>query len=219
MPCRRPALQFQTEGPVSVHLVNHHHGQPDSLVYRLPAALKLGVALVIIVATVLAPIQWLAWFIGVAVLLVLAAGLSRLPLFFLFRRLLVLSPFVLGVVLVNVFQPAGRDRWLAVAIKSVFCLLTVILVSNTTPFSQILRVLKSIRVPALLITTLALMHRYLFVLMDESERMRRARASRTFTRGRRFHWNTLATVVGQLFIRASERAERIYDAMCARGWK
>ena len=219
MPCRRPALQFQTEGSVSVHLVNHHHGQPDSLVYRLPAALKLGVALVIIVATVLVPIQWRAWFIGVAMLLVLTAGLSRLPLFFLFRRLLVLSPFVLGVVLVNAFQPAGRDRWLAVAIKSVLCLLTVILVSNTTPFSQILRVLKSIRVPALLITTLALMHRYLFVLMDESERMRRARASRTFTRGRRFHWNTLATVVGQLFIRASERAERIYDAMCARGWK
>jgi cobalt/nickel transport system permease protein len=204
---------------VSVHLVNHHHGQPDSLVYRLPAALKLGVALVIIVATVLAPIQWRAWFVGVAVLLVLTAGLSRLPLFFLFRRLLVLSPFVLGVVLVNAFQPAGRDRWLAVAVKSVLCLLTVILVSNTTPFSQILRVLKSIRVPALLITTLALMHRYLFVLMDESERMRRARASRTFTRGRRFHWTTLATVVGQLFIRASERAERIYDAMCARSWK
>ena len=219
MPCRRPALQFQTEGPVSVHLVNHHHGQPDSLVYRLPAALKLGVALVIIVATVLVPIQWQAWFIGVAGLLILTAGMSRLPLFFLFRRLLVLSPFVLGVVLVNAFQPAGRDRWLAVAVKSVLCLLTVILVSNTTPFSQILRVLKSIRVPALLITTLALMHRYLFVLMDESERMRRARASRTFTRGRRFHWNTLATVVGQLFIRASERAERIYDAMCARGWK
>ena len=209
----------QTEGSVSVHLVNHHHGQPDSLVHRLPAALKLGVALVIIVATVLAPIQWQAWFIGVAMLLVLTAGLSQLPLFFLFRRLLMLSPFVLGVVLVNAFQPAGRDRWLAVAVKSVLCLLTVILVSNTTPFSQILRVLKSIRVPALLITTLALMHRYLFVLVDESERMRRARASRTFTRGRRFHWNTLATVVGQLFIRASERAERIYDAMCARGWK
>ena len=71
----------------------------------------------------------------------------------------------------------------------------------------------------MLITTIALMHRYLFVLVDESERMRRARASRTFTRGRRFHWHTLATVVGQLFIRASERAERIYDAMCARGWK
>jgi len=63
------------------------------------------------------------------------------------------------------------------------------------------------------------MHRYLFVLMDESERMHRARASRTFTHTRRFQWHTLATVVAQLFIRASERAERIYDAMCARGWK
>jgi cobalt/nickel transport system permease protein len=204
---------------VSVHLVNHHHGRPDSPVHRLSAALKLGLALVIIVVTVLAPVQWRAWFIGVAVLLVLTAWLSQLPLLFLFRRLLVLSPFVLGVVLVNAFQSAGCANWLVVAVKSVLCLLTVILVSNTTPFSQILRVLKSIRVPALLITTLALMHRYLFVLMDESERMRRARASRTFTRGRRFHWNTLATVVGQLFIRASERAERIYDAMCARGWK
>ncbi len=187
--------------------------------HRLPAAPKLGLALVIIVTTVLAPVQWQAWFIGVAVLLVLMAWLSQLPLFFLFRRVLMLSPFVLGVVLVNAFQPVGRANWLGVAFKSVLCLLTVILVSNTTAFSQILRVLKSIRVPALLITTLALMHRYLFVLMDEAERMRRARAARTFTRGRRFHWNTLATVVGQLFIRASERAERIYDAMCARGWK
>ncbi len=204
---------------MSAHWVNHHHGQPDRPVHRLSAALKLGVALVIIVTTVLAPIQWRAWFIGVAVLLVLTAWLGRLPLFFLFRRLLVLSPFVLGVVLVNAFQPAGRTNWLALAAKSVLCLLTVILVSNTTPFSQILRVLKSMRVPALLITTIALMHRYLFVLMDEAERMRRARASRTFTHGRRFHWRTLATVVGQLFIRASERAERIYDAMCARGWK
>jgi cobalt/nickel transport system permease protein len=204
---------------VSVHLVNHHHGQPDSPVHRLSAALKLGVALVIIVVTVLAPIQWRIWFIGVAGFLILTIWLSRLPLVFFFGRLLVLSPFVLGVVLVNAFQPAGRVNWLGVAAKSVLCLLTVILVSNTTPFSQILRVLKSIRVPALLITTIALMHRYLFVLMDESERMRRARASRTFTHGRRFHWHMLATVVGQLFIRASERAERIYDAMCARGWK
>ncbi len=187
--------------------------------HRLPSALKLGVALVIIVVTVLAPIHWRAWFIGVAGLLVLTALLSQLPLFFLFRRLLVLSPFVLGVVLVNACQPAGRAYWLGVVSKSVLCLLTVILVSNTTPFSQILRVLRSIRVPALLITTIALMHRYLFVLMDEAERMRRARASRTFTRGRKFRWHTLATVVGQLFIRASERAERIYDAMCARGWK
>jgi cobalt/nickel transport system permease protein len=151
--------------------------------------------------------------------LALAAACSGLPPGFLLKRLLMLSPFVFSVAAVNALQPAGRANWLAVAVKSACCLLTVILVSNTTPFSKILRVLQRVRVPGLLVTTIALMHRYLFVLADEAERMRRARLSRTFRRERRFRWQMLATVVGQLFVRASERAERIYDAMCARGWK
>lgn len=95
----------------------------------------------------------------------------------------------------------------------------MVLVSNTTAFSEMLGVLRRVRVPSLLITTLALMHRYLFVLVDETGRMQRARASRTFARGHRARWQTLATVLSQLFVRASERAERIYAAMCARGWK
>ncbi len=204
---------------MSANWLGHHHSHLDSPMHRLPAGLKLGVALAIIAGTVLAPLHWTGWFAGVIVLLSIAVALSRLSPLFLLKRLLVLSPFVLGVALVNAIQPAGRTHWIGVAVKSALCLLTVVLVSNTTPFNQTLRVLKSARVPGLLITTIALMHRYLFVLADEAGRMRRARASRTFTRGRRFHWNTLATVVGQLFIRASERAERIYDAMCARGWK
>ena len=144
---------------------------------------------------------------------------SGIPVGFLVKRLLVLSPFVLGVALVNALAPSGRAHWLGVAAKSALCLTLVLLVSNTTPFTGVLAVLKRVHVPGLLVTTMALMHRYLFVLVDEAERMRRARASRTFTRGHRMQWRTRATVVGQLFIRASERAERIYDAMIARGWK
>jgi cobalt/nickel transport system permease protein len=172
-----------------------------------------------IVGTVLAPWQWRAWFIGALMLLLLAALLSRIAIWFLVRRLLLLSPFVLGVVAVNALQATGHARWLALAARSGICLFTVVLLANTTPFGKILGALRGARVPALLITTLALMHRYLFVLLDESERMRRARASRTFQRQRRVRWHVLATVVGQLFVRASERAERIYAAMCARGWK
>lgn len=204
---------------MSTNLLGHHHHRLDSPVHRMPAALKLGVGLVIIVGTVLLPLERRIWFGGVAVLLIMATALGRVAPWFLLKRLLLLSPFVLGVALMDAFQPAVRGGWIAVALKSVTCLFTVLLVSNTTPFNHILRVLRTVRVPALLITTIALMHRYLFVLVEESERMRRARASRTFTRRRRVRWQTLATVVGQLFIRASERAERIYDAMCARGWK
>lgn len=200
-------------------LLGHHHSHSESPIHRMPAIVKLGLAFGIIIVTVLMPIEQSGWFLGVGVLLVATALLSRLPVLFLAKRILVLSPFVLGVAVLNAFEPSARGTWVGVAVKSMLCLFTVILVSNTTPFREILRVLKIVHVPGLLITTIALMHRYLFVLADEAERMRRARASRTFARGRRFQWRALASVVGQLFVRASERAERIYDAMCARGWK
>jgi cobalt/nickel transport system permease protein len=199
--------------------IGHYHGRRESPVSRLPAAVKLGVALAMIVGTVLAPPTAVGWFIGMGLVLAVAVALSRLPLLFLLKRLAWLSPFILSVALVNALQPAARGSWLTVAVKSTICLLTIIVVSNTTPFSGILHVLKRVHVPGLLITTIALMHRYLFVLVEEAERMRRARASRTFTHDRRARWQALSTVVGQLFVRASERAERIYDAMCARGWK
>ena len=199
--------------------IGHYHGRRESTVSRLPAADKLGVALIMIDGTVLAPPRAVGWFFAMTVMLVLAVVLGRLPLLFLLKRLAWLSPFILSVALVNALQPAARGSWRVVAAKSTICLLTIIVVSNTTPFSRILRVLKAVRVPGLLITTVALMHRYLFVLVEEAERMRRARASRTFTRRHRARWHNLSTVVGQLFVRASERAEHIYDAMCARGWK
>jgi len=202
-----------------MNLLGQQPAQRQSPIHRLPAGLKLGVALALILGTVLMPTARVAWLAGVAAFLVLVALLSRISLWFLLQRLLMLSPFVVSVALANTFQPAARTSWREVAARGVLCLATVILVSNTTPFSEMLRVLRQMRVPALLITTLALMFRYLFVLVDETQRMRRARASRTFARGRGVAWRTLATVAGQLFIRASERAERIYDAMCARGWK
>ena len=199
--------------------LGHHHGHHHSPVHRLPAAGKLVGAVMMIAGTVLAPWEWRAWFIGMAVLLLVAMVLSQIAIWFVIRRLLLLSPFVLGVIVVNALHARGHGNWLALAARSGLCLFTVVLLANTTPFGKILGVLRIARVPALLVTTLALMHRYLFVLLDESERMLRARASRTFQRQRRVRWRVLGTLVGQLFVRASERAERIYSAMCARGWK
>ncbi len=199
--------------------LGHQHGQHDSPVHRLPAAAKLWAALAIIVGTVLVPWGWHAWFVAVAALLLLASWSSRIAMGFLVRRLVLLSPFVLGVVVVNALQGSVHASWVALAARSGICLFTVVLLANTTPFGKVLAALRSAHVPALLVTTLALMHRYLFVLLDESERMRRARASRTFQRQRRVRWRLLGTLVGLLFVRASERAERIWAAMCARGWK
>jgi cobalt/nickel transport system permease protein len=117
------------------------------------------------------------------------------------------------------FQDNGLKLFLLLLARCTICLFTMTLLSQTTPFADILHILRKIHVPALLITTLTLMHRYLFVLADESARMRRARNCRTFTPQKKFAWKTLSTVIIQLFLRATERAQRIYDAMRARGWK
>lgn len=201
------------------HRLEPYPGLRNTVIHRTPAEFKLGAGLVVITLTVMLPAAANVWLGCAAGLLVLGVGLSRVPPLFLLQRLLLLAPFVLGVTLVNAFQPAYRAHWPWLVARSVLCLLTVILVSNTTPFSEVLRVLRRLRVPDLLITTMALMHRYLFVLAEETARMSRARASRTFNARRRWQWPVFATVAGQLFIRASERAERIYAAMCARGMK
>jgi cobalt/nickel transport system permease protein len=191
----------------------------DSPVHRLSAGLKLLVVLVVLLLLIWVPIQYWPFYLGWALCLLLVAGLSKIPPWFLIRRLLILEPLVLGVAVLAWFQPHGGFIFCRILVKSTLCLFTLVLLSNTTSFSQIIRILQKIRVPSLLVSTLALMYRYLFVLVDEAERMKRARASRTFTRQRSLQWKSLGAIVGQLFVRSTERAERIYAAMCSRGWK
>lgn len=188
-----------------------------TFVYAIPAGWKLCGALALVVATTLAgPGQgrWL-WIEG-AFLFVYAAFSLATP-WVLAKRFLMLAPFLCCVLLAAYLRPGGLD-WRLVAAKSVLCLSTLMLLAATTPFGETLRFLKLVRTPALLVTTMALMGRYLFVLSDEMVRMRRARTSRTFVRSRRLTWKALSTVGARLFVRASERADRIYDAMCSRGW-
>jgi cobalt/nickel transport system permease protein len=191
----------------------------NSPVHRLGPPVKLAGAFALVLAIVLTPLS-VAWFFAILTAFLLAvAGLARLPWKFLLWRLLLLEPLVAGISLMSLFQPGGTHVFMALAIKSTLCLATMILLSSTTPFAELLRVMRRLGVPWLLVTTLALMYRYLFVLVNEAERMHRARASRTFTRQRFQLWRSLGTLLGQLFVRTSERAERIYAAMCARGWK
>lgn len=191
----------------------------NSPVQRLPSGLKLVAALTFLLAVILLPAAWIGGFAFIALSLLGLAALSRIPPGFLAGRLLMLEPFVLGIAILSLFQPGGGKIFLLLLVRSTLCLFTVILLANTTPFADILRVLKRCRMPLLLVTTLALLYRYLFVLIDELERMQRARAARTFRSSRWKTWQFLAAIAGQLFVRSAERAERIYAAMCARGWK
>jgi len=203
---------------MSLRLPGAGHPHPETAVHRAPAELKLAVALGLILTTLLVFPTEPRWFLGVAVFLAAVAAIGRVPPSYLAGRLLLLAPFVLGVVAVNALGATDREPWFWLAARSSLSLVVLTLVACTTPFGEVLRVLGRLRVPALFVTTLALMHRYLFVLGAEMQRMGRARASRTFGR-RRWTWPVVATVAAQLFVRTSRRAERIYASMCARGFR
>lgn len=195
----------------------YQHG--SSAIHRLPAGVKLAAALGCIVLVVLLPRG--AWWAYAAIGAGLAGigAIARANGRAMLVRLLLLEPFVIGIALLALLRPGGVPLFLAMLTKSTLCLACMIVLTTTTRFSDLLAVLWRVRMPALLVTTLALMHRYLFVLLEELERLQRARRSRTFVAGRVSAWRNSAQVAGQLFVRASERSERVYLAMCARGWK
>ena len=134
-------------------------------------------------------------------------------------RLLLLEPFALGVALLALFQPGGLGIFADTVARSTLCLLAMVLLTATPRVSEVLSVLLRLKVPRLLVTTIAFAYRYLFVVFDEMGRLRPARRSRTFLPRRRAAWASSATIAGRLFVRASERAERVALAMAARGWK
>ncbi len=189
------------------------------LLHRLPARLKLIAAVLLITATALLPRQPDSLYFLPAGLLLLLWPLARMPVGYTLRRLAVIEFFILGIALLSLLRPSAAPVFFAALLKSNLCVLTMLLLTWTTPFQDILQELRRFRLPVVMLNTLALMYRYLPVLADEARRMQRARASRTFSRRRHLAWHNLSTIIGQLFIRSADRAERIYLAMCARGWK
>jgi cobalt/nickel transport system permease protein len=190
-----------------------------SVIHRLPALVKISIAIAAVVTIVLLPRAAGRAYLAAAIALLAVAATSRVSLAALGRRLLIVEPFALGIALLALFQRNGAWIALTLLARSTLCLGCMVLLTSTTRFVDLLRALRRVRVPALLVTTLALMHRYLFLLFEEMARLRRARRSRSFSGGRGHAWRISATIAAQLFVRTSGRAERIYLAMAARGWK
>ena len=201
------------------HSFLDRYSRLESPIHSASVSVKLISLVLLLVAIVIIPGSLPAAFAAVSILLLVVAVISRIPFLFLVRWMLLMELFVVGVAILSLLQPNGVSVFTTLVVRSTLCLFAVVLFSNTTPFSELLALLRHWRTPVLLISLLALMYRYLFVLVDELERMQRARKSRTFTGNRAVAWRSLATVVSQLFVRSTERAERIYAAMCARGWQ
>jgi cobalt/nickel transport system permease protein len=180
-------------------------------------SLRLGASLALILGVGALPVKHALWGLWALPLLLSGALLAKLELRALLVRLAVALPFVLGVASLSLFGHAGFERFLALLVKCSVSILTLQLLTHTTPISDLLLALRRAHVPLVLCSTISLLHRYLFVLADESKRMRRARAGRTLRSSRLALWSALGTSIGLLFVRTVARAERVQAAMRARG--
>lgn len=202
------------------HSFSDEFAHLDSLLSRLPVRFKIISCLTLVILIALTPISIKYAFVSYGLFILFLIFSSRIPLLFFLKRLLTVLPFVfLVAVSVPFIQKDGWIVFISCLVKAVLIILSLILLIQTTRFNHLLDALANLKAPGLIIKLLSFMYRYLFILEDEVLRKKRALDARGM--GRR-DWRMIkstANMLGSLFIHTYERAERIYLAMCARGYK
>jgi len=207
----------------------------DSAIHRLDSRIKFLVVLVFTAVVVSLPRSSLSilacYAIGPFTVLVWAG----IPLKFVFKQILLVSPFVLVLALscplydrtpvavsFGPFSWQSSLGWLRCFVilgKFIVTMLALIGLVSTTRFSDLLAGLQKLGLPKLLIIQLGFLYRYIFVLIDRAHHILRARAGRKLRNlGFKTELKIAASMLGSLFIRSIETAEHISIAMQARGF-
>lgn len=214
----------------------HHHyidrfAYGDSPIHRLDPRAKI-IAVVIYSAVLISVSKYtipsLAYVIFPFVLLVWGG----IPLRFAIKHTLMVSPFVFCLVALSpIFDRTPivisetltiRGGWLTAAsvmVRFVFGMAALIALASTTRFPELLKGLEKLGLPRLLVTQLRFLYRYLFLLIDQAMHLRQARLARDAGHGPlALRWQSSAGLLGVLFLRTLEQAERTHMAMIARGY-
>jgi len=219
------------------HSFLDQYSDRDSFIHRLDPRTKFITTLLLIVGVVLTPPnRWSAFALYFALIATLLL-LSKVPIFYVLKRSLVIMPFVLMIAIFIPFFKEGEvagsyNIWLwqvsvtysglqvltNIVIKAWLSIVSLILLTSTTKMTGLLKGLEQLRMPKVMVMILSFMYRYLFVLFDEVMRMKQARDSRNFGGKRLWQIRTIGNMIGTLFIRSYERGERVYAAMVARGF-
>ncbi len=203
---------------------------------RDPRAKLIGFLAAILAASLTGSIAGLA-LLYVAALA--AARASRVPFGFFVKRVWLGIPFFAGIVVIPaIFMVPGArvfdlalgpvhlaPSWnglaaagLLVSRVGVSVSLAVLLVL-TTPWADILKSLRALRVPQVFVLVLSMTYRYIFLFLHTANGMLLARKSRVVGRtsgGEQRRWIT--GTMGNLMSRAFKMSNDVYAAMLARGF-
>ena len=210
----------------------------ESFVHKLDPRMKLIAFFLLLLSIVLHDVLYPRLFIIYAAMISVLLFISRIPLSFILRKarsislisVLIALPlpfFTAGEKLFSVSLPGGfalsisrpgMVLFLNVLGKSFLSILLLILLFNSTKFPDLMKAFEKLKVPAVMVLIVNFFYRYIFVLIDDMERMLVAMKSRGPRMGKFALFKTLGAILGNLFLRSFERAERVYMAMQARNF-
>ncbi|MEJ2502514.1 MAG: cobalt ECF transporter T component CbiQ [Gemmatimonadota bacterium] len=214
----------------------HHLDQfarVDSPITRRSPTVRLLATLIVAVGAALLPLGAWPQLAALAALVAALAALARIrPGPFLARLLPPLGFVGLVSIALLVLAPgrtvatlgplhvtdAGLLRFGSATGRAAVALGAAVILVSTTPFSDLVRALRALRLPSAVTTSLGLAYRYVYILNDEVDRLRRAARSRNAGAGavtRRRLYTGLAAAALQ---RSYARSERVYQAMLSRGY-
>ena len=205
-------------------------GQGESPVHRLDARAKLLATAAFVVAVASFPKYEVAALLPFAALPLALWILARVPARPLLGLLAAGSPFALMVGLGNPFlDRAPRAElwglplaggWLSfgsILLRYALCTSAALLLVATSSMPALASGLARLRFPRAFVAQVQLLHRYLFLVVEEGRRLAQARALREPAR-RLPRLATARRMLGSLLARALERGERVHGCMRARGF-
>jgi len=201
-----------------------------SPIHALDARAKVLVTLVFVFSVVSFGRYELAHMLPYFIFPCVMISLAKLPAAYLARKIAFISPFALMIGLFNpVFDRAVLYQigqleisggWFSLASLLIRSLLTVgaaFILIGTTGFTAVCQALERLGVPQIFAVQLLFLHRYIFVLAEETGRTSRARELRSCGK-KGLGVLSFSSLVGHLLLRTWQRAERIHTAMLVRGF-
>ncbi len=202
----------------------------DSPIHALDARAKVLVTLIFSISVVSFDRYELARLLPFFIFPAVMIAYANLPPLYFVKKIAFISPFVLMMGLFNpIFDRAvlyhigplgisgGCISLISMLIRSLLTVGAAFILVGTTGFTAVCEALERCGTPQIFTLQLLFLHRYIFVLADETGRTARARELRSCGRkGRGIA--SFGSLTGHLLLRTWQRAEHIHTAMRARGF-
>ena len=218
-------------------IFTEHHARSNGWLQRRDPRIKMIAALTaILAASLTTSLAGLALLYGGTLA---AARASKVPFGFFVKRVWLGIPFFAGIVVLPAifFVPGPRlfdlaigpaqlaPSWNGLAGAAIFIsrvgvsVSIAILLIVTTPWADVLKSLRALKVPQVFVLVLSMTYRYIFLFLHTANGILLARKSRVVGRtsgGEQRRWIT--GTMGNLMSRAFKMSNDVYAAMLARGF-